>query len=76
MINFITNLLLNKYKDYIYNAIFIVINKYIKIIRYFLIIKKIDSIKLLDLFYNEIIFKFNKFNNIVINRKSIFINTF
>ena len=56
--------------------IFIIINKYIKIIRYFLIIKKINFIKLLNLFYNEIIFKFNKFNNIIINRESIFINTF
>ena len=69
-------MLLSKYKDYIYNIIFIIINKYIKIMRYFLIIKKINFIKLLKLFYNKVIFKFNKFNNIIINREFIFINIF
>ena len=44
--------------------------------RYFLIIKKINFIKLSDLFYNKIIFRFNKFNNIIINREFIFINIF
>ena len=44
--------------------------------RYFLIIKKINFIKLLDLFYNEVIFRFDKFNNIVIDYKFIFINIF
>ena len=44
--------------------------------RYFSIIKKIDFIKLLDLFYNEVVFRFNKFNNIVTDRESIFTSIF
>ena len=51
-------------------------NKYIKIIRYLLIIKKINIMKLSDLIYKKIVFKFDIFNNVIINRESIFINTF
>ena len=42
--NFIIDLSLSKRNEYIYNAIFIVINRYIKIIRYFLITKKINIV--------------------------------
>ena len=76
MINFIMNLSLSKRRGHIYNAIFIIINRYIKMMRYFLIIKKIDSIKLLNLFYNKVVLRFNKFNNIVINYKSVFTSAF
>ena len=42
--NFIINLLSNKRKDYVYNAILIIINKYIKIIRYLIINKIINAL--------------------------------
>ena len=37
------NLLSNKRKNYVYNTIFIIINKYIKIIRYLIINKIINA---------------------------------
>ena len=40
------NLSSSKYKNYIYNAILVIINKYIKITIYIFIIKKINAIKL------------------------------
>ena len=74
--NFIINLLLNKRKNYVYDSIFVIINKYIKMMRYLSIIKKINIMKLLDLFYKKIILKFDIFNDIIINREFIFTNTF
>jgi len=41
--NFITNLPPSKYKNIVYNIIFIVINRFIKIIKYIFIIIKIDT---------------------------------
>jgi len=41
--NFIINLPPSKYKDTIYNIIFIVINRFIKIIKYIFIIIKINT---------------------------------
>ena len=43
---------------------------------YILIIKKINIIKLIELFFIEITLKFNKLNSIIINRENIFINIF
>ena len=40
------NLLLSKYKYYTYNAILVIVNRYIKIIIYIFIIKKINIIEL------------------------------
>jgi len=51
-------------------------NKYIKILRYILIIKIIDSTGLVKLIFEEIILKFRVPDRIISNRDSIFINTF
>ena len=53
-----------------------IVNRYIKILYYILIIKKINIIKLIKLFFIEIILKFNILDNIIIDRGSIFINIF
>ena len=71
-----TNLSLNKYKYYIYNAIIIIVNRYIKIIIYISIIKKINAIKLKKLLIRDIFLKFDALENIIINYKFIFINAF
>jgi len=42
--NFITSLPPSKYRGTIYNIIFIIINRFIKIIKYIIIIIKIDII--------------------------------
>jgi len=41
--NFIINLPFNKYKGTVYNVIFIIINRFIKIIKYIFMIIKIDT---------------------------------
>ena len=52
------------------------IDRYIKILRYLLITKKIITVQFKKLFIKKIIFKYEILKNIVINRKFIFINTF
>ena len=75
-INFITNLPLSKYRNYVYNMILVVVNRYTKILYYIPTIKKINTIKLTKLFFTEITLKFSILDSIIINRESIFISTF
>ena len=76
IINFITKLLPNKYKEYIYNSVFIIINRYIKILQYISTTKIINTIELIKLIYKEIILRFGVLENIISDKKFIFINTF
>ena len=76
IINFIIDLFLNKRKKIVYNFIFIIVNRCIKIIKYILITIKCDNVKLTKKFFNKIVFKFNMFNDIVNNKKFVFINVF
>ena len=75
-IDFITNLPLSKYRNYVYDAILVVINRYTKILYYILTIKKINAVELTKLFFTEITLKFGTLDSIVINRGSIFTSTF
>jgi len=74
--NFITNLPLSKRYGRVYNTVLIIINKYIKILRYILITKIIDSTGLIELIFEKVILKFRVPDRIISNRGSIFINTF
>ena len=74
--NFIINLPPSKYKGTIYNTIFIVINRFIKIIKYIFIIIKIDTVQLAEVFYSKIIYRYSIPNSIISNRDFSFINTF
>ena len=74
--NFITNLLLNKYKHYIYDTILVVINRYIKIIIYIFTIKKINAIELKKLLMQEVFLKFDALEDIIINREFVFTSAF
>ena len=53
--DFIIGLLLSKFYNKVYNAIFIVVNKYIKIARYIPYIKKIFTLELAKYFLEYII---------------------
>ena len=47
-----------------------------KILRYIPTTKKINAIKLIDLFYTKIALKYGKLYSIITNRGSIFTSTF
>ena len=70
------NLLLNKFKNIIYNVILIIINRFIKMIKYLFIKIIIDVVMLAKVFYNKIIYYYNILNDIVNDRNFIFINNF
>ena len=70
------NLLLNKFKDVIYNVILIIMNRFTKIIKYLFIKITIDIVMLMKVFYNKIICRYNILNDIVNDRNFIFINNF
>ena len=74
--DFITNLPLSKYRNYVYNAILVVVNRYTKILHYILTIKKINVVELTELFFTEITLKFGTLDSIIIDRESIFTSTF
>ena len=75
-INFVINLSFNKYKNIIYNFILIIIDRFIKMIKYLLINIIIDVVALTKFFYIKIIYYYDILNDIVNNRNSIFINIF
>ena len=75
-LNFIISLLLSKLKDVVYNAILIIIFRFIKIIKYLSIIIKIDVVELAKVFYIKIIYRYKISNKIISDKELIFINNF
>ena len=63
--NFITDLLLSKCRKCVYNAILIVVDCYIKMTHYIMIIKTVTAVKLTELFYEKIICQFDIFKRAV-----------
>ena len=53
-----------------------IINRFIKIIKYLFMKITIDVITLTKIFYNKIIYRYNILNDIVNDRNFIFINNF
>ena len=74
--NFIIGLSLNKYKSVVYNVILIMINRYIKMIKYLFMFIIIDVAALTELFFVEIVYYYNMSYDIVNDRGFIFINVF
>ena len=70
------SLLLNKLKSVIYNVILMIINRFIKMIKYLFIKIIIDVVTLTKVFYNKIIYRYNILNDIINDRDFIFINNF
>ena len=74
--NFITELPLSKQKRCIYDAILVVVNCYTKMVRYIYTIKTITAVKLAELFFNEIVCRYEVLKGIVSDRGSVFTSTF
>ena len=74
--NFVMGLFLNKSKNVVYNVILIIMNRFIKMIKYLFVKITIDVVTLTKVFYNEIIYRYDILNDIVNDRDFIFINSF
>ena len=65
IINFITNLSLNKQRDNVYNLCLVIINYYIKIILYIFVIKKVNLINFANIIFERVIFVYDTSNDII-----------
>ena len=72
--NFITKLFSSKKRDVVYDSILMIIDRYIKIIKYVSIIKMIDVAELTKVFFEKIVLYFDMSNEIVNDRKFVFTN--
>jgi len=72
--NFVTSLSSNKRREVVYNSIFVIVDCYIKITKYILVIIKIDVAKLIRVFFEEIVLRFEISTSITSNKEFIFIN--
>ena len=76
IINFITDLSLNKCRDCIYNAILVIVNCYTKITQYISTVKTVTAVQLTDLFYKKIIYCFKTLREVMSDWDSVFTSVF
>ena len=74
--NFVIDLSPSKRDKLVYNSIFIIVDKCIKIIKYLSIIIKINVAKLTNVFFEKIVLHFDMSADIVNDKNSLFINAF
>ena len=76
IMNFVIDLSFNKRKEVVYDSILIVVNLYIKMIKYIFVVVKIDVVALTKMFFEKIVLRFNFFNDIMSDKEFVFINVF
>ena len=74
--NFVTDLSSSKRKEVVYDSILIVVNRYIKMTKYIFVIVKIDVVALTKMFFEEIVLRFDFFNDIVSDKEFVFTSAF
>ena len=74
--NFVIELSLSKRRDVVYDSILMIIDQYIKIIKYILIIKKINVAELTKVFFEEIVLRFDMSDEIISDKDFVFTNEF
>jgi len=76
IINFVTSLLSNKCRKVVYNSIFVIVDRYTKIIKYILVIIKIDIAKLAKMFFDKIVLRFETSTSIISDKEFVFTSVF
>ena len=74
--NFVIGLSSSKRGRIIYDSILVIVDKCTKMIKYLLIIIKIDVAKLTNVFFKKIVLHFNMSADIVSDKNFLFINVF
>ncbi len=74
--NFITDLSSSKWKEVVYDLIFMIIDHYTKMTCYLFTKKTLTVIKLAKLFFKKIALRYEILNDIIINKDSLFISAF
>ncbi len=76
IMNFITDLSSSKWKEVMYDLIFMIVDHYTKMTRYLSMKKILTVIELTELFFEKIALRYKISNDIIIDRNSLFINAF
>jgi hypothetical protein len=76
IMNFITNFSFNKRLNDVYNFVFVIINRYIKMTFYIFVTKKIIAIELTNIIFNHVMFKYNVSKNVIFNKEFVFTNAY
>jgi len=74
--NFVTSLSPSKRQEVVYDSIFVIVDRYIKMIKYIFVIIKIDIAKLTKVFFDEIVLRFETPTSIMSNKKFVFTSVF
>ncbi len=74
--NFVTSLSPNKRRKVVYNSIFVVVDRYTKMIKYISIIIRIDVVELAKVFFDKIVLRFETLANIVSDKEFVFTSVF
>jgi len=74
--NFVTSLSLSKRQEIIYNSIFVIVDRYIKMTKYIFVIIRIDVVELAKVFFDKIVLHFETLVDIIFNKEFVFISIF
>jgi hypothetical protein len=74
--NFITNLSFNKRLNDVYDFVFMIINRYIKITFYIFVTKKITIVELTKIIFDHVMFKYDVSKSIISNKEFVFTNAY
>jgi hypothetical protein len=76
IMNFITNLSFNKRSNDVYESVFVIINRYIKMTFYIFVTKKIIAIELTKIIFDHVMLKYDASKNVVSNKEFVFTNAY
>jgi len=76
IMNFITDLSSSKWKEIVYDSILVIVDCYMKMMRYLFMKKTLTVIEWAKLFLEKIALRYEISNDIIIDRDSLFINAF
>ncbi len=76
IMNFITNLLLNKRLNDVYDFVLVIINRYIKMTLYIFVTKKITIVELAKIIFDHVMFKYDVSKDVVSNKEFVFTNAY
>jgi len=76
IMNFVTSLLSSKRREIVYDSIFVIVDRCIKMAKYILVITRIDVAKLAKVFFDKIVLRFETSTNIVFDKEFVFTSVF
>jgi hypothetical protein len=76
IMNFITNFSSSKRSNDVYDFVFVIINRYIKMTFYIFVTKKITAVELTEIIFDHVIFKYDVSKDVVSNKEFVFTSAY